>query len=155
MCITNLCYCIWWRNCLALAQTNLKKFNMLFVQNVSPCISIMNASNILFLKIPKTCSHVSFPNHPHASRRRQYGHKLVKEIVTKKGMNVLHSKHIAICRLSIVWQLSSQGRTCQISVSCGENVKLLVELFLTYTLDKCGKIFMCIKVSHFYLNHII
>jgi len=39
----------------------------------------------LFGKTPKTCPHVSFPNHPYVSRRNQCGHQLVKEIVTKKG----------------------------------------------------------------------
>ena len=35
--------------------------------------------------VAKVCSHVPFPNHPHASRRKACGHKLVKEIKCKDG----------------------------------------------------------------------
>jgi len=44
----------------------------------------------LLRKIPKKCSHIAFPDHPHASRRIQYGHKLVKEVITKKGKSIVH-----------------------------------------------------------------
>ena len=59
----------------------------------------------LFGKSPKTCSHVSFPNHPHASRRTQCGHKLVKEIVTKKGTK--YSPVKTYCYLPLVESMTT------------------------------------------------
>ena len=41
--------------------------------------------NTPFRTIPKTCTHVLFPNHPHASRRKPCGHKLIKEVVIRKS----------------------------------------------------------------------
>ena len=62
----------------------------------------------LFRKISKTCSHIAFPDHPHASRRIQCGHKLVKEVITKKGKNYCPMK--MYCYLPIVKSLDRFGR---------------------------------------------
>ena len=32
---------------------------------------------------PKVCNHITFRNHPHISRRRPCGHRLLKEVITK------------------------------------------------------------------------
>ena len=56
--------------------------------------------NTPFRTIPKTCTHVLFPNHPRASRRKPCGHKLIKEVVTKKSKKYYPLK--TYCYLLIV-----------------------------------------------------
>lgn len=86
--------------CLALAQTNLK--NMSFVQNVSLCISIMNASNILFLELQRRVLMSHFLIIPMHLAEGNVVINLLKKLLQRKERSILHSKRIAICHLSIV-----------------------------------------------------
>ena len=76
---------------------------MSFVQNVSPCISVTNASNILFLE--KFQRHVLMSHFLIIPMHHAEGNvviNLLKKLLQRKERSILHSKHIAICHLSIV-----------------------------------------------------
>lgn len=109
----------------------------------------------LFGKTPNTCYHVSYPNHPHASRRSQCGHKLVKEIVTKKGKKYTPLK--SYCYMPLVKSMTT--------ILTRENMLDKCELWRkrettsgTFSDIYDGDVwknFKCIKASLFYLNHTI
>ena len=77
--------------------------NMSFLQNVSLCISIMNDSNILFLeKFQRHVLMYHFLIIPMHLAEGTVVINLLKKLLQRKERSILHSKHIAICHLSIV-----------------------------------------------------
>lgn len=89
-------------------------------------------------QISKECSHVDFPNHPQASRRKPCGTKLLKQVRTKRGSVLTPIKVYPYKPLKKpIEQLVE--RILLRNVSNGGHEKCQMDSFVTYMMEKYGR----------------